>query len=43
MSSLIENPNSSIKNSWNKKAINDDQKFLSEQESTDASEAQINQ
>ncbi len=31
------------KNTWNKKAINDDQKFLSEQESSEASEAQINQ
>ena len=33
----------SIKNNWNKKAIDDDQKFLSEQESKEVSEAQINQ
>ena len=32
-----------IKNSWNKKALEDDQKFLSEQEKNEASEAQINQ
>ena len=32
-----------IKNSWNKKALNDDQKFLSEQESTEKPETQINQ
>ena len=40
---LVPAGTGSIKNSWNKKAINDDQKFLSEQESFDASEAQINQ
>ncbi len=40
---LVPAGTGAIKNSWNKKAINDDQKFLSEQESSDASEAQINQ
>ena len=32
-----------IKNLWNKKAIEDDQKFLSDQENNEASETQINQ
>ncbi len=40
---LVPAGTGAIKNSWNKKAINDDQKFLSEQESTEAAEAQINQ
>ena len=40
---LVPAGTGAIKNSWNKKAINDDQKFLSEQETTDNSEAQINQ
>ncbi len=40
---LVPAGTGSIKNSWNKKAINDDQKFLSEQENTEASETQINQ
>ncbi len=40
---LVPAGTGSIKNSWNKKAINDDQKFLSEQESQEASEAQLNQ
>ena len=40
---LVPAGTGAIKNSWNKKAINDDQKFLSEQEHTEASEAQINQ
>ncbi len=40
---LVPAGTGSIKNSWNKKAIDDDQKFLSEQESSEASEAQINQ
>ncbi len=40
---LVPAGTGSIKNSWNKKAIKDDQKFLSEQESSEASEAQINQ
>ena len=33
----------SIKNLWNKKALEDDQKFLSEQEKLEPSEPQINQ
>ena len=32
-----------FKNSWNKKALEDDQKFLSEQEKNETQEAQINQ
>ena len=32
-----------IKNQWNKKALKDDEKFLSEQEPVETSEAQINQ
>ena len=33
----------SIKNNWNRKALNDDNKFLSEQEKLDTSESQVNQ
>jgi len=33
----------SIKNNWNRKALNDDNKFLSEQEKIDTSESQVNQ
>ncbi len=40
---LVPAGTGSIKNNWNKKAIDDDQKFLSEQESKEVSEAQINQ
>ena len=40
---LVPAGTGSIKNSWNKKALEDDQKFLSEQDSADAPEAQINQ
>ena len=40
---LVPAGTGSIKNSWNKKAIEDDQKFLSEQEKSEPSEAQINQ
>ena len=40
---LVPAGTGSIKNSWNKKALEDDQKFLSEQEKTETSEAQINQ
>ena len=40
---LVPAGTGSIKNSWNKKALEDDQKFLSEQDSADALEAQINQ
>ena len=32
----------SIKNKWNKKALADDQKFLSEQETTEQPETPIN-
>ncbi len=40
---LVPAGTGAIKNSWNKKALNDDQKFLSEQETTESSETQINQ
>ena len=40
---LVPAGTGAIKNSWNKKALEDDQKFLSEQESKEVSEAQINQ
>ncbi len=40
---LVPAGTGAIKNSWNKKAINDDQKFLSEQETVETAEAQINQ
>ncbi len=40
---LVPAGTGSIKNSWNKRALEDDQKFLTEQDSTDAPEAQINQ
>ena len=32
-----------IKNKWNKKAVEDDQKFISEQEQIEPSETQVNQ
>ncbi len=40
---LVPAGTGAIKSSWNKKAIDDDQKFLSEQETTETPEAQINQ
>lgn len=40
---LVPAGTGAIKNTWNKKAIDDDQKFLSEQETLDKSDAQINQ
>ena len=40
---LVPAGTGSIKNSWNKKAIEDDQKFLSEQENIETKETQINQ
>ena len=40
---LVPAGTGSIKNSWNKKAIEDDKKFLSEQDKSESSEAQINQ
>ena len=35
--------NAKNKSSWNKKAIEDDQKFISEQEKTEPTETQLNQ
>ena len=32
-----------IKSNWNKKALDDDKKFLSEQEKIETSETQVNQ
>ena len=40
---LVPAGTGAIKNSWNKKALNDDQKYLSEQENTQAQEAQETQ
>ena len=40
---LVPAGTGSIKNIWNKKAIEDDKKFLSEQEQLNPSESQINQ
>ena len=40
---LVPAGTGSIKNSWNKKAIEDDKKFISEQEKLDPSESQLNQ
>ncbi len=40
---LVPAGTGSIKNSWNKKAIEDDKKFISEQEKLDPAEAQLNQ
>ncbi len=40
---LVPAGTGTIKNSWNKKAINDDQKFLSDQELNEPTESQINQ
>ncbi len=40
---LVPAGTGSIKNSWNKKAIDDDQKFLSEQENKEPADTQINQ
>ena len=40
---LVPAGTGSIKNNWNKKAIEDDQKFLSEQEKVETQEEQINQ
>jgi len=39
---LVPAGTGSIKNKWNKKALEDDQKFLSEQESIDQSETPVN-
>ncbi len=40
---LVPAGTGAIKNSWNKKALDDDQKFLSEQENLDTADTQINQ
>ena len=40
---LVPAGTGSIKNLWNKKAIEDDKKFLSEQEKIEPSETQVNQ
>jgi len=40
---LVPAGTGSIKNLWNKKALEDDNKFLSEKESTETSETQVNQ
>mgnify|MGYP001196369558 CR=1 FL=1 len=40
---LVPAGTGTIKNQWNKKALKDDEKFLSEQEPVEAPEAQINQ
>ena len=40
---LVPAGTGSIKNNWNKKAIEDDNKFLSEQEKTEIEESSINQ
>ena len=40
---LVPAGTGAIKNLWNKKALDDDQKFISEQEKIESSETQINQ
>ena len=40
---LVPAGTGSIKNNWNRKALDDDKKFLTEQEASEPSEAQINQ
>ena len=40
---LVPAGTGSIKNLWNRKALEDDQKFISEQEKLDSSEMQLNQ
>ena len=40
---LVPAGTGSVKNLWNKKALEDDQKFISEQEKIESSETQINQ
>ncbi len=40
---LVPAGTGSIKNSWNKKALNEDQKFLSDQEDVEPQDVQINQ
>ena len=40
---LVPAGTGSIKSEWNKKALEDDEKFLSEQEKIEPSENQVNQ
>ena len=40
---LVPAGTGSIKNNWNRKALKDDEKFLSEQQSQEAPETQVNQ
>ena len=40
---LVPAGTGNIKNKWNKKALEDDNKFLSEQEKIEPSESQVNQ
>jgi len=40
---LVPAGTGSIKNKWNQKALEDDKKFLSEQEKIESSESQVNQ
>ena len=40
---LVPAGTGNIKNKWNKKALEDDNKFLSEQEKIEPSETQVNQ
>ena len=40
---LVPAGTGSIKNNWNRKAIQDDEKFLTEQQKIDPSETQVNQ
>ena len=40
---LVPAGTGTIKNSWNKKALSDDQKFLSEQQVNETQEDQVNQ
>ena len=40
---LVPAGTGSVKNDWNRKALKDDEKFLSEQQSTEPSETQVNQ
>ena len=40
---LVPAGTGAIKNSWNKKALDEDQKYLSEQDANEPSETQINQ
>jgi len=40
---LVPAGTGSIKNNWNRKALQDDQKFVSEQEKIETAETQVNQ